>query len=191
MMFALALPYLSKASKVSHKLFFENRNWKVVSDFWLEMVRSEKLADFIIGDTSKGGYGITALKPVYDVGCDGEFISKDMRYQKRMTYAMSIGYVGSFYRGFQKQKIKDAPPTVENDLQTALSRAIVSAGRTDKNVSAVSQVISFTCSGLETPQDFLNQVREHESCRSGHLAAYECFRVPRKFNARCVSLYLY
>lgn len=148
------------------------------------MVSSDEKPRFVLGDEATGGFGVSNLKAVHEVGACGEFKSKDLRYQRRKTYAMSVGYVGSSYKGFQRQKVADAPATVADDLFDSLQLQLTAAGRTDKDVSSISQIISFTTSGNETAQDFLDRVRSHISCQEGNLNAYECFRVPRKFNAR-------
>jgi len=64
----------------------------------------------------------------------------------------------------------------------------VVAGRTDRDVSAVSQIINFLSSTNETEEDFVNKVNDLMSSQKGHLKVYDCQRVPRKFNARYLIL---
>ncbi|HUT82588.1 MAG TPA: tRNA pseudouridine(38-40) synthase TruA [Candidatus Bathyarchaeia archaeon] len=66
-------------------------------------------------------------------------------------YAVKIAYIGKNYRGFQRQETSIR--TIEGEIETALSSLGIikdfssarytAAGRTDKGVHALSQVISF------------------------------------------------
>ena len=62
------------------------------------------------------------------------------------------------------------------------------AGRTDKGVSAISQVISFSTTRQTkrdvTREDVLTAFRESEACKKGRIVALDCQRVPKMFNAR-------
>ena len=90
----------------------------------------------------------------------GEFKSRDSRYLSRRTYALRIGYLGTAFhvlpatfsthlirrlqstQGYQRQRDRDGSSvrTVEGEVRRVLDRAVVCAGRTDGDVSALSQV---------------------------------------------------
>ena len=108
---------------------------------------------------------------------------------------MRIGYAGSKYFGYQHQK-GSSYLTVEGDIKKVLG-TIYGAGRTDRGVSAISQVICFIAgskeynnnqnidlNGLSEEEYYLNLLRESEACKEGRLNVYSCYRVPRKFNSR-------
>jgi tRNA U38,U39,U40 pseudouridine synthase TruA len=73
--------------------------------------------------------------------------------------------------------------TVEDDIEASLGRKVVAAGRTDKDVSAVSQVISFATFDDVNATDILNKLRDCEAVKSGRLAIFDCRRVPKRFHA--------
>ena len=122
-----------------------------------------------------------------------------MRYSKRKTFAMRIGYVGSQYFGYQHQKGKEDIKTVEGDLKKILGGVVYGAGRTDRGVHAISQVVCFITgskdilknnqvridlNGQKEEDYYLSLVRNSEAFKQGRLNAYSCYRVPRKFNSR-------
>lgn len=163
--------------------FFYNRNWQIVCDFWqhLTKVSINRFPSFIQGDSY---YGLSEIDKINEIGRNGEFQSKDYRYKSRKTYAMTIGYVGSQYAGFQEQRGQNVD-TVEADLRFALRKSVTAAGRTDRGVSAISQVVNFISSNNDlNEEDFLNLVRKSPASVAGKIVAFECRRVPRKFNAR-------
>ena len=146
----------------SHDNFFASRNWDRVAQFWSSLMLRATLPDFVTG-LPTSGYGLTQLQSIYALGAE-EFSSNDPRY-KRQTFAIRIGYDGSKYHGYQMQKGLSILAmhrteislmtrrddliiagvlnvhTVESDVVAALGgRSCVAAGRTDKDVSAVSQV---------------------------------------------------
>ena len=176
--------------------FVHNRNWQLCEAFWSKVMRgivksnSAKLPDFIMGacegETAAGDpkYGVTNLRELYDAGMKGEFVSKDNRYLKRQTFALRIGYDGLEYYGYQMQK-KCPGRTVEGDLKESLGRNTIGAGRTDRGVSAVSQVICFPVSDMNISADeILTKLRASEPVKSGRIAAFDCQRVPKSFNSR-------
>ena len=59
----------------------------------------------------------------------------------------------------------------------------MAAGRTDRGVSAISQIISFATFDDVTADDILREFNASLACRQGHLWAWDCQRVPRKFQA--------
>jgi len=85
----------SKSTRSSYKSFFLNRNWDVINKFWGEMLLTDDLPPFIIGDSKIDGYGINSIDRINKIGMEGEFKSKDLRYIYRKTYAMRIGYLGT------------------------------------------------------------------------------------------------
>ena len=90
----------SENARSSHDAFFADRNWSLVGSFWSNVMTQTVLPPFVVGDMN--GYGLTNLKSIYDVGID-EFTSNDPRF-KRQTFAIRIGYNGSKYNGYQRQK---------------------------------------------------------------------------------------
>jgi tRNA U38,U39,U40 pseudouridine synthase TruA len=61
----------------------------------------------------------------------------------------------------------------------------MAAGRTDKGVSALSQIISFYVNKdqLLDEKTLLQQIKSHPAIQSGRLAIFDCQTVPRKFHA--------
>ena len=178
--------------RMSHYDFFNNRKWYMAEQFWSDIVRdSTVLKPFVEGDDK---FGVTDLKAVNSAGMRGEFMSKDMRYSAKRTYALRIGYVGTLYNGYQKQNNVPDVYTIEDDLQNIFGCLTYGAGRTDADVSAVSQVISLTGRQEETAEDLLQKMRLSDPVQSGRLAVYSCERVPKKFNSRSCATwrrYLY
>ena len=168
--------------KLSHNEFLRSRDWKLVENFWSTLVRnSSNMMPFITGDKE---FGVTNLKELHDAGMRGEFKSKDLRYSKKRTFALRVGYVGNKYNGFQRQVNVEGVHTVEDDLIVALGCTPYGAGRTDADVSAVSQIVSMIGKNDDTAEIVLDRIRTSEAVRSGRLAIYGCVRVPKKFNAR-------
>jgi len=181
--------------------FAADRIWKYSEGFWSRLIQNSAsygLPDYVIGDVSglynATCYGVTNLAPIHEAGCKAEFSSKDYRYQKRQTFALRIGYDGNQYYGYQQQKVCPGL-TVEGDLKLCLGVNTVGAGRTDRGVSAVSQVICFPTNNMNmTAQDVLTKFREADPVKEGRLAVYECLRVPKKFQSRASATwrrYLY
>lgn len=183
--------------------FLDNRPWERAEQFWREMVPItdvHALPAFVRGTTfmrndidfttgsrygnSDDEYGVTDLRPLYAAGEKGEFFSADYRYCKRHTYAMRIGYVGTEFYGYQMQNGSNVT-TVEGDIRDVIGKSGYAAGRTDRGVSALSQIVGFVTDKVDFDIDaFISKVRNSEPCQSGRLAIYECVRVPKKFNAR-------
>eukprot|EP01031_Cornospumella_fuschlensis_P026890 gene26890-32497_t len=169
----------------SHADFFEARSWGWIESFWQRMVVTDSFPSFLHGTTP---YSVTDLVPIHKLGLQ-EYTSNDPRY-RRQTFALRISYLGSAYHGFQCQHAAGTQPsvaTVEQDLKDALGRSIVAAGRTDRAVSAISQVISFSTYEPLSPADFLLSLRAHPNfnvhCNHGKLSVSQCVRVPRRFHA--------
>ena len=160
--------------------FFENRDWTSITNFWYRLMNSaDELPDFISGNDE---YGITNLQVLHDLGED-EFASNDPRF-KRQTFALRLGYHGTSYQGYQMQKGVEGVRTVEGDVMLALGgRTSVAAGRTDRDVSAVSQIISFSTYDLITATDIIEKMRASEPVLAGRLAVYDAVRVPKRFQA--------
>eukprot|EP01034_Spumella_vulgaris_P027331 gene27331-34032_t len=116
------------------------------------------------------------------VGKYCEYASSDPRF-KRQTFALRIGYDGSQYNGFQQQKGAEGVRTVQDDLLKALGRSSTAAGRTDKDVTAVSQIVHFTSYEGEKEEEVLRKCMESEGAKEGRLAIYECHRVPKRFHS--------
>lgn len=180
-------------------IYSNSKNWADVASYWGRIIEREgdQLPDFVMGDAK---FGITTLSRAHNAGnIGGEFLSNSDRYTKRRTYAIRVGYDGTKFHGYQRQKQTCSQQTelrtVEGDLSKILGRHTYAAGRTDKDVSAVGQIVSFSTNDLTTtPQEYLQQIHESDACKAKHLRAYECFRVPRSFNSRSSAIwrrYLY
>lgn len=167
---------ISPLDRNSHIQFFNQRNWDAIQNFWGAMVVGKELPRFINGSKT---FGITDLNAISRCG-ELEFSkTSDPRY-KRKTFALRIGYNGSSYHGFQMQRGHDVY-TVEEDIKRILGQSCVAAGRTDKGVSAVSQIISFHTFNDLSLEQVLNNFAESSAATS--LTAYQCVRVPRRFHA--------
>ena len=92
---------MQEISSVSQNSFIDKRNWDLVATFWSNLMSRSVLPQFVAGDAS-GGYGLTDLKSISASGAE-EFASNDPRF-KRQTFAIRIGYDGSKYNGYQRQK---------------------------------------------------------------------------------------
>jgi tRNA pseudouridine(38-40) synthase len=168
--------------RMSHSDFFRNRDWQNVQEFWSNIVQNpDRLVPFIEGDNQ---YGVADLKSINAAGMRAEFVSKDSRYTRKNTFAFRIGYVGSKYNGYQRQNNSPGIHTVEDDIKASLGRLAYGAGRTDSQVSAVSQVICISSSPDVTAADLLTRMKLSEPVTNGRLQVYDCYRVPHKFNAR-------
>ena len=130
----------------SHQDFLDHRNFEVVQRYWSYLLSlppaSPYFPPFITGDED---YGMTNLQNMHAISVEsGEFQSKDSKFQHRHTYVLTLGYDGSQYHGYQQQKGVEHIRTVEDDIEFLLHRKVSAAGRTDKDVSAICQIISFT-----------------------------------------------
>lgn len=165
--------------------FIEARNWRFSEGFWSRIIKhsSHTLPAYIAG-TTNAGYGVTSLQEIHETGARGEFQSKNTRYHIRQTFAACIGYDGNQYHGYQKQKFCPGL-TVEGDIFHSMGFNTIGAGRTDRGVSAVSQVLCFATTDMtKTPEGMLEKFRASEPVLEGRLAVYDCKRVPKKFHAR-------
>lgn len=178
-----------------------SRAWSVVNNFWQNIIGVNPVLwpEFIRGSQSSA-YPINNMHLLQEAGEKGEFLSKDSRYSKRYTYAMQIGYVGSAYYGYQRQRVPKWNAsaevlTVESELQKILKQPCFCAGRTDRGVHAISQVVNFFAEDTsKSPQDMMKLIASSEASISGRLRAINCVRVPKKFNARSCATwrrYLY
>jgi len=162
----------------SHVAFFAQRDFSTVQSFWKHIVRLDELPPFITGYDA---FSVTNLSTIHDIG-HREYGSTDPRH-KRKTFAVRVGYDGSQYHGYQAQKGVSGVRAVADDIESALGRKVSAAGRTDKGVSAVSQVVSFTTFDDIEGGDVMRLLKASEGCISGRLNAWECVRVPRKFHS--------
>lgn len=192
-------PHIS-AERDQFAQFVANRNWRFSEGFWSRMIQesAHSLPDYILGDMegkeSKERYGVAALTPIHEAGKKGEFVSKNFRYFSKQTFALRIGYDGNRYYGYQMQKYCPGI-TVESDLRLALGCNTIGAGRTDRGVSAVSQVICFANDKMDrTPEYYMEKFKSSKPFLEGRLAVYDCQRVPKKFHSRASATwrrYLY
>jgi hypothetical protein len=180
----------TQAIRAEFDTFVRNRNWRFCNGYWSRIIQNSahSLPAYVEGNKLDANgadkYGVTDLEPLYQAGMKGEYTSKNFRYQSKQTIALRIGYDGNQYFGYQMQKYCPGI-TVEGDLKLALGRNTIGAGRTDKGVSAVSQVICFATQDMDlSPKDYINKFKESEPFLSGRLAVYDCYRVPKKFHSR-------
>jgi len=90
---------------------------------------------------------------------------KEGRLKERV--ALKIGYIGTNYHGFQIQP-RSGLPTIEGELFKALKKQDIiedrktanysAAGRTDKGVHALAQIVSFVTSNQNTTPRMINSV---------------------------------
>ena len=119
------------------------------------------------------------------------FVEK--RYSKMFTYGIHFGYVGSYYHGYQHQG-NISFPTVEGHLRTVFHQTMTPAGRTDKGVSALGQIISFKSTTPFSSDQLLETINNSPGVKAGKIKCYGCGRVPKKFNPRSQAIwrkYLY
>jgi len=170
----------------SHDLFFEERDWSAPVSFWRQLLTvtdTDKLPAFVTG--LRKPFGLTNLQEIHAAGQRGEFSSKDSRYLKKKTFALRIGYDGLAYQGYQRQiNLPEGARTVEGDLKIALGLSPYGAGRTDKGVSAISQVVCVSSNETMTADRLIERMRSSAPVIEGRLQVYDCQRVPKKFNAR-------
>ncbi len=134
--------------------YYITRDWKSVSQYWGNLLIQDETTwpNFVKGGIATNSpYGLTDLSKVFQAGKKGEFLSTDQRYLRRNTYAMRIGYRGDSYHGYQFQGNVDragyklsSRRTVEGDLTRILNATVFGAGRTDRGVHALSQVVCFS-----------------------------------------------
>ena len=165
-------------------------DWGLVSDFWRRIIDKERDPPaWVQGDDT---YGLSNIRKLGEVGeFSGEFDKKgsDARYGLKKTFAIVFGYRGSEYeRGYARQRVKhgEEERTVELDIKNSLrlGSQIVVAGRTDKHVSAISQVINIVTTGEITSEEIMQRLRDGEPAQSGRVVFYDCVRAPRSFNTR-------
>jgi hypothetical protein len=162
----------------SHEdFFFHQRDWKSVKSYWTHLLQTEDIPGLLKGDAK---YGITRL----DQYCysDSTCNMKDPK-EKRKSFALVLAYDGSQYVGYQQQK-GCSLRTVEDDLDVAFhGQKFAASGRTDKDVSALSQVICFsTYNHNISPESLTSEMNSSEPFLSHRLAVLDCVRVPRKFH---------
>lgn len=102
------------------------KDWTLLTSFWrqLLLMSPTELPSFIKGSPP---YQMANLEELEKAGHRSEFHSKDSRYSKSKTYAMSFGYDGTKFFGFQSQKNSTAL-AVEDSLKQVVKRGIVVAG---------------------------------------------------------------
>ena len=183
----------------SHDEFFDNRDWDVVSAFWRWCLNAnEGFPSFVYGhqdELAKGtenSFGVNQCKIMQDSWVEqGLPIFEKYRNPDRVTFALRIGYAGHSYSGYQKQKAGLGIHTVEDDLEQALhGQKSQVAGRTDKDVSAVSQVISFHTREKITPKELMTRARDSEALKNGNITVFECCNMPRRFHALFIMFLL-
>lgn len=168
--------------------YAQSRDWPAVSSYWSSLLISDEThwPTFVKGEVP---YTITPIQPLNAAGLRGEFLSRDSRYLKRHNFAMRVGYDGLHYHGYQRQKHRPIA-TVEGDLYDILRTTCFAAGRTDRGVNAISQVVNFATGNPDlTPEYFLDLIRQSEAFKQNKLRVYELYRVPKRFHARTSALW--
>lgn len=183
-----------------YDLFISDRNWYYCESIWSRIIKhnssisSTSVPDYIEGYTYDSPYGVSKLSEINHVGQRSEFISKNHKYLCRQTFALRIGYDGQQYYGYQRQKNFNGL-TVEEDLLKIIKLPTTGAGRTDRGVSAISQIINFNTNNMNlTSNDIYNKFKQSIPCIDGRLTIYDCYRVPKKFHSRASATwrrYLY
>jgi hypothetical protein len=171
------LEWKSNYDRSSHEPFlFHNRNWSLVQNFWSYLLATKSFPSNFYGDET---YGITNLRKL-EFDAEKEFNPKNSK-SNRKTFAFVLAYDGTKYFGYQQQN-EPTTKTVEDDLDIAFGRKLLGAGRTDKDVSALSQVISFSTFEDIDSETLLTSIRASEPFVSNRLAVWDCIRLPRKFH---------
>jgi tRNA pseudouridine38-40 synthase len=101
--------------------------------------------------------------------------------------ALKLGYLGTYYHGFQIQP-QSAGPTIEGELFKALKKLNIiedrvasnysAAGRTDKGVHALSQVVSFDTANPHVTPRMINSMLPED------IWTFALAKPPSDFNAR-------
>lgn len=185
-----AMTSYGSSMELAFDLFWKSKRFSTVTNYWRMLMGCRNLPPYINGDEE---FGVTNLLELHEAGMRGEFTSKDSRYTSRKTYALRVGYDGTAYSGFQSQRNWDIL-TVEDDLKKITGKRVVAAGRTDRNVSALSQVVCYTVDDDLIEAELLEKVKSSEAFRQQRLTVYDVRRVPRSFNSRSCATwrrYLY
>ena len=161
-------------------------NWNRSQLFWGNLLKltSNQIAlngddSFLFGDQE---YGTTNLREINLSGFkSGEYESKDTRYTKTRTYALRFGYNGIKFYGYQSQR-NVSIQAVEDIIHKVIKKTTVAAGRTDKGVSSLSQIVSFSSPVDDFDKTIIEDFKKEKECQDGDLVIYDCVRVPRKFN---------
>lgn len=173
------------SKRASHSTFFKDRDWPAVTTLWRYLMKQEWATTnlpTVDQEIKFTNFEVTNLDTIHKIGLT-EYSSADPRY-KRKTFAMRIGYDGSSYNGYQSQKGSIGVRTVEEELFDALGgRTCCAAGRTDGDVSAISQIICFSTYDEVTPESLLINVAASEAAQSERLRVFECVRAPRRFHS--------
>jgi len=141
-----------------------NRDWSKIVAFWQQVIKNPRSMPAFVQGNEK--YGMTNLQPVFQAGNRFEFQSVDVRYTRISTYALSINYDGTKFFGYQSQRNSSAR-AVEDILYEAIGHRVIAAGRTDRNVSAIGQVVSFSSSKPNYAKIVLDQLRAHPAVVKG------------------------
>lgn len=183
-----------------YDLFISDRNWYYCESIWSRIIKhnstisSTNVPDYIEGYKNGSPYGVSKLSDINQVGQRSEFTSKNHKYLCRQTFALRIGYDGQQYYGYQRQKNFNGL-TVEEDILKIIKLPTTGAGRTDRGVSAISQIINFNTNNMNlTANDIYNKFKQSKPCLDGRLTIYDCYRVPKKFHSRASATwrrYLY
>lgn len=183
--------------------FIRSRDWDKADSFWQSVVNQSpnNWPDFIKGSI----YSDNDMQRLGSIGERGEFSSNDPRYSKKRNFAIKLGYKGSKFHGYQQQRILESSKsklvdneqgvvpelvTVEGSIRKVIRFLCNCAGRTDKGVHAISQIVNFTTMKLDlTPSLILKMLHELPEHQNGDMQVYDCVRVPKSFHARSSALW--
>lgn len=173
----------------SHESFVLERDWNDVHEFWSSCISDPStIPDWLRGEEGKE-YRFTQIDAIHNVAIEtGEFNCSISKFSAKHTFALRIGYLGTRYNGYQRQKAGlEGIQTVEDDIVNCLKYTSVAAGRTDKDVSALSQVVTFSTHDAITPEDIAERFRAAEPCCSGRMCLFEVLRVPRRMHSNFMA----
>ena len=169
-------------------------NWSLASRFWKSIMNTppDRLPSYIKGDKL---YGLSDMKAANEACQRGEMRSKNSYFDHKKTYAITFGYDGTKFNGYQSQRNNDSTWAVEDSLKRAFKgHHLTVAGRTDRGVNAISQIVSFVSSIDNIDLLAMKNFSVDPSVINGDISIYNICRVPRKFNARATATwrrYLY
>lgn len=121
--------------------------------------------------------------PVFD-DFTSNSTAKESHFEQKYTYAMGVEYLGTAYRGWQRQQ--DAP-SIQQNLEECLGKIanypieVIASGRTDAGVHA-SNMIAHFCSPIK--RDPYNWIRGANSLLPDDIAIRWLLPMPNDFHAR-------
>mmetsp|Transcript_26405 Transcript_26405/g.63702 ORF Transcript_26405/g.63702 Transcript_26405/m.63702 type:complete len:439 (-) Transcript_26405:403-1719(-) len=155
-------------SKSYHR-FMDERPWQAVDDFYRALVR---------GDPSSWAHGLVPEPAFPDVGPDVR-----RRARKERFYILGIAYDGTAFEAFALNAHLDSVcGRIQNQIKNFLGGRlrIMVAGRTDKGVYGLGQILSFKTTKEIDLEKFSRAVFEDAK---GRIRVWSSAYVHRSFNA--------